>query len=130
LDFISSERDDRVWGKPNEKEWDEIVPYWHLAGNGGILSTTEDLYKWHLALLSNEILSKDALQKYYHPDNAVNREFTARILQVLSDNGMEKALAEYQARNEGEELNFVEPGVDRVILIIITIESYARLWLQ
>jgi hypothetical protein len=38
-----------------------------LKGNGGVLSTTEDMYKWHLALLTDKILSKKAKEKYYHP---------------------------------------------------------------
>lgn len=61
-------RDDRIWGKPTDREWDETAPYLHLFGNGGILSTTEDLYKWHQALLGDEIFSENARQKLYHPD--------------------------------------------------------------
>jgi CubicO group peptidase (beta-lactamase class C family) len=60
-------KDDKAWGRPSEKEWDKDGPYWHLKGNGGILSTTEDLYKWNLALLTDRILSKEAKQKYYFP---------------------------------------------------------------
>ena len=60
-------KDDKVWGKPTEKSWDKTAPYWHLAGNGGILSTTEDLYKWHKALLGELILSKESKNKLYHP---------------------------------------------------------------
>lgn len=60
-------KDDKIWGKPNEKEWDKTAPYWHLIGNGGILSTTEDLYKWHNALIGEKILSKEAKNKLYHP---------------------------------------------------------------
>ncbi len=60
-------RDGRVWGKPTDKEWDMSAPYWHLKGNGGILSTTEDLYKWHKCLMTVVVLSKDAIQKLYHP---------------------------------------------------------------
>ena len=60
-------RDDRIWGKPTDKEWDTSAPYWHLRGNGGILSTTEDLYKWHKALTGELILSKEAKNKLYHP---------------------------------------------------------------
>ena len=44
-------------GKPTQKPWDGGQPYLHLKGNGGILSTTEDLYKWHIALLTDKILS-------------------------------------------------------------------------
>jgi CubicO group peptidase (beta-lactamase class C family) len=59
--------DDRVWGKPTEKRWDEDGPFWHLKGNGGILSTAEDLFKWNKALLTDRILSEDAKAKMYHP---------------------------------------------------------------
>lgn len=54
-------------GKPNEQNWDGAQPYLHLKGNGGILSTVSDMYKWHQALLNNEILDASAKKKYYHP---------------------------------------------------------------
>lgn len=59
--------EDKEWGRPNERPWAGDAPYWHLKGNGGILSTVEDMYRWHLALLTDKILSKEAKQKYYHP---------------------------------------------------------------
>lgn len=60
-------RMEKRWGKPTEKEWDKDAPYLHLKGNGGILSTTGDLFKWDQALLTDKILSSEAKQKYYHP---------------------------------------------------------------
>jgi CubicO group peptidase (beta-lactamase class C family) len=60
-------KDNKVWGKPTDKEWDKTSPYWHLKGNGGILSTTEDLYHWHKCLMTELVLSKEAKQKLYHP---------------------------------------------------------------
>jgi CubicO group peptidase (beta-lactamase class C family) len=56
------------WGKPTEKEWAGDGPFLHLKGNGGVLSTTEDLLKWDQALLTDRILSKDAKRKYYFPE--------------------------------------------------------------
>jgi CubicO group peptidase (beta-lactamase class C family) len=50
-------------GTPLEKPY----PYWNLMGNGGILSTTEDMYKWHLALSGNALLPADAKKKLYTP---------------------------------------------------------------
>lgn len=64
---VGYERDNKLWGKPTDKEWDTSSPYWHLKGNGGLLSTTEDLFKWHKCLLTEKVLSKDAKQKLYHP---------------------------------------------------------------
>ncbi len=60
-------KDGRVWGKFTDMQWDNGAPYWHLKGNGGILSTSEDLYKWRKALMSDQILSKEARSKLYFP---------------------------------------------------------------
>lgn len=56
-----------AWGKPNEKRWADDGPYWHLRGNGGILSSAEDMYRWHQALLSDNILSAVAKAQFYTP---------------------------------------------------------------
>ena len=55
---------DEDHGTPLEKDY----PYWNLLGNGGILSTTGDMYKWHLALEGGEILSAEAKAKLFAPD--------------------------------------------------------------
>lgn len=64
---VGYDNEDKIWGKPTDKEWGKIAPYWHLKGNGGILSITEDLYKWHKALQTELILSNEIKQKLYHP---------------------------------------------------------------
>jgi CubicO group peptidase (beta-lactamase class C family) len=65
---------DVAWGKPTSKQWNGNEPYLHLKGNGGILSTTEDLYKWHKALMTDILLSKEAKQKLYHPHTRPNEK--------------------------------------------------------
>ena len=63
------------WGTPNSKNWSENGPYLNLKGNGGILSTTGDLYKWHQALQDNTILSDEARKKYFEnhiPEDSSN----------------------------------------------------------
>jgi CubicO group peptidase (beta-lactamase class C family) len=69
-------RNEERWGKPTEKEWEKDAPFLHLKGNGGILSTTEDLWKWDRALLTDKILSKAAKVKYYFP--ALREDETGR----------------------------------------------------
>ena len=64
---VGYDREGNRWGKPTDKEWDVDAPYWHLKGNGGILSTSEDLFRWYTALLSDDILSSDAKHKLFHP---------------------------------------------------------------
>lgn len=60
-------RNDERWGKPTEKLWDKDAPFLHLKGNGGVLSTTLDLFRWDQALTSDKILSKAAKEKYFSP---------------------------------------------------------------
>ena len=58
---------DKDWGTFLEHKMAEDGPYWHLRGNGGVHSTTGDMYKWHLALQEDKILSKEAKEKMYTP---------------------------------------------------------------
>lgn len=62
---VGYNQDGSAWGTPVDQVWDTGGPFWNLRGNGGILSTAQDLYKWHLALEDEKILSKQAKEKYF-----------------------------------------------------------------
>jgi CubicO group peptidase (beta-lactamase class C family) len=64
---VGYKKDGSRWGTPLEQIWDEDGPFWNLRGNGGILSTVDDLYKWHIALEGEKVLSKAAKEKYFAP---------------------------------------------------------------
>jgi CubicO group peptidase (beta-lactamase class C family) len=50
--------------RPNpELTW----PSWNVVGNGEILSTTSDMYRWHRALTGDAILDAKAKKKLYTP---------------------------------------------------------------
>ena len=57
--------DGQDWGLPHKKNWAETGPFWNLRGNGGMLSTAEDMFKWHKALLTNHYLSQAAKNKLF-----------------------------------------------------------------
>ena len=59
--------EDRDNGPPVDRVWAPDGPYWHLFGNGGILSTTGDMYKWELALEGEGVLSRAAKAKLFKP---------------------------------------------------------------
>ncbi len=40
---------------------------WHLRGSGGLLSTPADMYRWHRALLTDELVSDRAKVKMFTP---------------------------------------------------------------
>lgn len=50
-------------GTPLEKPY----PYWNLMGNGGILSTTGDMFAWYRALGGEQILTAAAKEKLFRP---------------------------------------------------------------
>ena len=56
-----------VGDKDNRTPLEKPYPYWNYIGNGGILSTTEDMYKWHEALLGEEFLSSEVKKKMFTP---------------------------------------------------------------
>lgn len=52
------------WGRVYKNHWLPDGPGWWLRANGGIHSSLDDLYRWHLALESTKVLSADALKQY------------------------------------------------------------------
>ncbi len=54
-------------GSPLDRPWFEDGPSWAIRGAGGMLSTLGDLYRWHLALKKDEILSAEAKSKIFSP---------------------------------------------------------------
>lgn len=52
------------WGRVFKNGWRETEPGWYLTANGGIHASLDDLYRWHQALATTNILSADALAKY------------------------------------------------------------------
>ena len=56
-----------VGNKDNETPLERRYPYWFLIGNGGILSTTADMYRWHESLLGDRILPQREKEKLFTP---------------------------------------------------------------
>ena len=52
-------------GMPFERAWGPVGPYWHLFGNGGILTTSGDMFRWHQALEGDKALSASARKKMW-----------------------------------------------------------------
>jgi len=59
--------DRELMGALNPTIRNETGPAWCLRGSGGIISSAEDMYRWHKALKQNRILSAAAKQKLFFP---------------------------------------------------------------
>lgn len=72
-------RDGFNWGSPLDHPWADDGPYWHLRGNGGLLTTTKDLLKWHQVLERGKILKTSTLTQAFTPyvreQNGLDRLF-------------------------------------------------------
>jgi CubicO group peptidase (beta-lactamase class C family) len=64
------------WGSPIDQRWAPDGPWWNLRTNGGLLSTLGDLYRWHLALQDDVVLSAASKAKLFAPHVAMNAEGT------------------------------------------------------
>jgi len=60
-------RGDKDWGTLLDHPWLDSGPGWHLRGNGGILSTVGDMYKWHIALEGDKVLGPEEKKLLYFP---------------------------------------------------------------
>ncbi|WP_157521813.1 serine hydrolase domain-containing protein [Herbidospora cretacea] len=61
-------------GRPTEHPWAADGPYWYLRGNGGMLSTARDMYRWHRALEGDRVLSRRAKKELFTPRVLVDRK--------------------------------------------------------
>jgi CubicO group peptidase (beta-lactamase class C family) len=55
----------RPHGRPFEHRWADDGPYWNLRGNGGVLSTARDIFRWHVALTRGKVLNRRAKKKLF-----------------------------------------------------------------
>lgn len=64
---VEYDADGRPQGTPLDHPWAEDGPYWNLRGNGGLLSTPREMFRWHVALRGDTVLSDDAKRKLFEP---------------------------------------------------------------
>lgn len=64
---VEYDRHGRAQGRPMDHPWASDGPYWNLRGNGGMLSTARDMFRWHRALTGESVLSAAARQKLFAP---------------------------------------------------------------
>jgi CubicO group peptidase (beta-lactamase class C family) len=57
----------RPRGRPFEHPWAPDGPYWNLRGNGGLLSTARDMFRWSVALEGVEVLDRAAKRQLFRP---------------------------------------------------------------
>lgn len=64
---VEYDRHGRAQGRPMDHPWAPDGPSWNLRGNGGMLSTARDMFRWHRALSDDSVLSATAKRKLFGP---------------------------------------------------------------
>jgi CubicO group peptidase (beta-lactamase class C family) len=64
---VEYDRQGRSHGTPLDHPWASDGPYWNLRGNGGLLSTARDMFRWQRALDGNRVLNRQAKRKLFKP---------------------------------------------------------------
>lgn len=76
------------WGTPLDHAWAEDGPSWNLRGNGGMLSTAEQMAAWYSGLFDGLILGSTALQKFYSFDAGRSTAVGGRAIGHAGGNGI------------------------------------------
>jgi CubicO group peptidase (beta-lactamase class C family) len=64
---VEYDEDGKTMGRPFDHPWADDGPYWNLRGNGGMLSTARDMFRWHVALEGDAILDQSVKDKLFKP---------------------------------------------------------------
>lgn len=59
--------DEEDWGTLKEKYWTDLGPSWHLMGNGAVQSNLKDMYRFHLAMSDETIVSEASKEEMFTP---------------------------------------------------------------
>ena len=96
-----------------------------MKGNGGVLSTAEDMYKWHVALLGEKILSEYAKQSFYkkHMREGVNASSFYGYGWAIFPTSRDTELIAHNGGNGIFFADFLSYLDEKVTIIILTNEA-------
>jgi len=104
----------------------EYLPYnnkhWYSIGKGDIYSTVEDLYKWHIALKDNVVLTSKTREIQESPHAAENENMTSYYGYgwAISKSKRETKIVAHNGSNGIYFADFVRFTDDDVVVIYIT----------
>ncbi|KAA3659621.1 MAG: class A beta-lactamase-related serine hydrolase, partial [Calditrichaeota bacterium] len=111
------------WGTHLQK-WREDANQiaYHLKGNGGILSTPLDMYKWYLALKNNMIISQKSIEQLTYPyvkENEAGDSFYAYGWAIFTSDRDTKIVA-HNGSNGVFYADFVQLPEEDAVIIYLT----------
>ncbi len=109
---------------PLDFAWWGDGPSWNLRANGGFLSTLGDLYRWHLALEGNKVLSESSKRKMASPHVATqNPDRFAGYGWFVSQTPRKTRLVSHSGGNGIFAVNFRRYVDEGVVMLFATNDS-------
>ena len=119
---------DTSMGAPNEQEWAEDGPHWHLRGNGGLLSNLADMQAWDVALFEGSVLSQASTEAMFTPwaDEGFGDSFYGYGWVILDEPGFGRVIT----HNGGNGYAFAEVArvVDEDLHIVVLTNAFNLMW--
>jgi CubicO group peptidase (beta-lactamase class C family) len=102
-------------GTDNGDQLDRPYPDWNFIGSGRIRSTTKDMFRWHRALTSEQLLSADAKKEMYTP---VENDYAYGWVVSDTDHGLR--IQHNGASSDGAATEFRRYVDEDVVLILFS----------
>ncbi len=74
------------WGTPLDHRWLKDGPSWNLRGNGGMISTVDDILIWTRALIGDRVLSATEKESYFTAMNVKKNKRGVRTMGAAGSN--------------------------------------------
>lgn len=101
-------------------------PSWNLRGNGGMLSTARDMFRWHRALVGDNVLSAAAKRKLFAPHVRVpelDGAYGYGWVIVDSDDGR---VAWHDGGNDWPLATAAESRRDQILVFWVSNQAYQK----
>lgn len=120
--------DGKRWGRITQKPWAEDGPYWALRANGGIHSTLDDMFRWHVALSNDAVLSKAERDKMFtrHVSEGPGADTSYGYGWSIGDAPWGGRLIEHNGGNGTFFADFLRYVDDDMVVILSTNDSEVR----
>lgn len=96
--------------------------HWYSIGKGDIYSTTEDLYKWHIALKTNKVLNAKSREIFEAPHVPENKEGTSHYGYgwAIFKSNQNKKIVTHNGSNGIYFANFIRFVDDDVVVVVLS----------
>lgn len=106
------------------REWTEHRELWALIGNGGVLSTIDDLARWHRALRDGTVLTERSVERLFTPHAEVREGLHYGYGWYVEDDGPGERVVRHGGAND---FGFAarwrwRPEEERLVLLLVNRE--------